>query len=92
MRRGARGPVAGRRSATRRKLIGPNAEGTVRVTATVLAVIAEYHQAVVRTDDGRQLAITGCSGGLRWDTLREGQRVVCVLDERLVRVRSVEPG
>jgi hypothetical protein len=70
-----------------------SAEGAVRVNATVVAVLLEFGQSVVRTDDGYQLTITGRSSGLPWDTLHEGQRVVCVVEGRLARVLKVElPG
>ncbi len=92
MRRSARGLGASRRAAVRRKPLRPSAEAAVRVTVTVVAVIAEYQQAIVRSDDGRQLAITGRSDGLPWHLLHEGQRIVCVVDRRMLRVHCVEPG
>lgn len=93
MRRSARGPAASKRTSARGKPVDPNAEDAVRVAATVVAVITEYRQTVVRTDDGRQLVITGRCGGLPWHTLREGQRIICVVSGRLSRVHSAElPG
>jgi len=91
MRASARGPAASGWGSARQKPLGPGADAAVRVTATVVAVIAEYQQAIVRTDDGQQLAITGRSGGLPWHTLHEGQRVVCAVGGgRMPRVHHVD--
>jgi len=63
---------------------------TRQVEGTVVAVIPDYHQAKVKDSDGHLYAITEHTAGLRPQTLREGQRVRCIVTLRFARVVSAE--
>lgn len=54
--------------------------------AEVVALWPAFHQAWLMTPDGRQLAITEDTEGLRLDLLREGQQVHCVVTTEFPRV------
>ena len=56
------------------------------VEAAVVVLIPEYHQVIVRDDDGRQYALTRKTQGIDLAALRVGQRVVCTVTRRLPRV------
>ena len=68
------------------ELAGSEGQEVFSVDGVVFAVISEFRQAIVRTADGRQLAITQHTVGLNYADLREGQCVRCVVTKVLPRV------
>ena len=56
------------------------------VEAVVVGLIPEFHQVIVRDDDGHQYALTRKTQGIDLAALRVGQRVVCTVTRRLPRV------
>jgi hypothetical protein len=63
----------------------PN-EPTREVTATVIAVIPEFHQAALRDDAGWLYALTEKTPRVRLADVREGQRYHCTVTVRLPRI------
>ena len=64
--------------------------GTERVVTVVFACVPEFELVYVRAPDGRQFALTPQTDGISLPTLREGQRVECIVTRRLSRVLSAE--
>lgn len=56
------------------------------IEAVVVALVPEYHQVMVRDDDGHLYALTRKTQGIDLAALREGQRVVCTVTRKLPRV------
>lgn len=56
------------------------------VEVTVVALIPEFHQVVVRDGDGHQYALTRKTQGIDLAALRVGQRVMCTVTRTLPRV------
>ena len=56
------------------------------IEAVVVALVPEYHQVMVRDDDGHLYALTRKTKGIDLAALREGQRVVCTVTRKLPRV------
>lgn len=52
---------------------------TQTIEATVTATVPDFHQVRLDGDDDHKYAVTGRTGGIRWEQLREGQRVRCVV-------------
>ena len=66
-------------------------ETTRDVRAVVVAVLPEYRQAKVRSDDGHLYAIDGSTQGVRLEVLREGQWLRCLVTVHLPRVLRAQP-
>lgn len=54
------------------------------VVAVVKVLLPEFEQVEVETDDGHSLAITEHTEGVRWASLRVGQRVSCRVRGELI--------
>ena len=61
-------------------------DGTRIIETTVFAVLDEFQQVRVRTADGHQYAITAKTPGVDWHTLREGQRIECMVTTSLLPI------
>ena len=59
---------------------------TMEVEGNIFALIPQYHQATVVTDDGNEYSIARHTRGVRLNDLRVGQRVRCTVKVRLPRV------
>ena len=59
-------------------------DGTRIIETTVFAVLSDFQQVRVRTEDGHQYAITAKTPGVDWQTLREGQRMMCTMTTSLL--------
>jgi len=55
--------------------IAPDQRATKIITAEVVAVIPEYEQTIVESDDGWEYAIVRTTRGINWDSLKVGQTV-----------------
>lgn len=64
-----------------------NEAETFGVRATVIVVVPEFHQAILRTsNDERQLAITRHTAGVSLSDVREGQVYLLTVTRRFARV------
>ena len=59
-------------------------DGTLIIDVEVFAVLSDFQQVRVRTEDVHQYAITAKTLGVDWHTLREGQRMVCIVTTSLL--------
>jgi hypothetical protein len=66
-------------------------EPTRQVEAVVFAVILEFNQARVRTDDGSTYALTRRTPGVSLEDLYEGQRLVLTVNSRWPLVLAAIP-
>jgi hypothetical protein len=60
------------------------------VVATVIAVIPEFNQAEIGTQDGYRYALTEHTPGIRLCDVRAGQRYRCTVTTRWARVLQAE--
>lgn len=63
---------------------------TQQVVLGVFAVIAEFHQVIVRDETGQRFAITRHTQGVDWTKLYEGQQLRCTVMLKLPRVLIAE--
>lgn len=57
-----------------------------QIDVTVIALVPDYHQAIVRASNGTQFAVTQRTPGVHLETLREGQQLRCLVTRRLPRI------
>lgn len=54
------------------------------IRATVFAVVPEFKQVRLESNDGHRYAITAKTPGIDWKSLREGQCVECIVTTTLL--------